>query len=552
MQNKRVKSEGSMQEKILKIMLLCLVIMGFSGCQEDSNEAGNPQPAKTPLPNPSEPDEDLSSTSDPSQEQENENVPPPPRIKSFSSFYGGSNICAILIDDSLKCWGAIPNPQLGIHRSKNGGYPYPVTKIDIGVGKTVKSFHHSRYNHACIVLNDNSLKCWGVNDTNGKLGVGGNNDRSIPTKVNLGENRTIKKFSMTDSYSCAILDDDSLKCWGKNNDGQLGVGDNDYRDTPALVDLGLERTAKSIHLMDNHACAVLDNDSLKCWGENNYHGRLGVGDNNDRNSPTAIVLGASRTVKSLYLLENRTCAILDNNSLQCWGRNESGQVGDGTTVSKDVPTVVDLGTSRTIKSLAMNENNTCAILDDNSLKCWGENFYGQVGVGDFNDRSTPTEVDLGENKTAKAIFISGESDINQRACAILNDDGLKCWGDNNHGRLGVGDIEDRNMPTAVNLGMNRTAKSLVMNNNNTCAILDNNGLKCWGDNHGQFAEGVAFEIDVPTEVETGQGRTISKIFLESGMLCAILDNDSLKCWGQWREGLSDFSCSSDHQSFCNN
>ena len=207
----------------------------------------------------------------------------------------------------------------------------------------------------------------------------------------MGDGRTAKAVSLGDSHTCAILDDDSLKCWGNNNYGKLGYNGSN-RFTPTAVGLGDGRTAKAIALGDNHTCAILDDDSLKCWGDGS---RLGVGASNSRFTPTAVDLGDSRMAKAIALGDGHTCAMLDDDSLKCWGANHREQLGDGTTTWRYTPTVVNLGDGRTAKAIALGDNHTCAILDNDSLKCWGSNDVGETGVATEHIGDDPNE--MGDN-----------------------------------------------------------------------------------------------------------------------------------------------------------
>ena len=187
------------------------------------------------------------------------------------------------------------------------------------------------------------------------------------------------------------LNDDSLVCWGHNAYGQLGVGDTSQLSdsnvaSPTPVTLGSGRTAKAVALGHYHTCAILSDDSLSCWGSN-YGGRLGVGDTTDRNSPTAVSLGSS-TVKAVALGQSHTCAILSDDSLSCWGKNTYGQLGVGDTTDRNSPTAVSLGSS-TVKAVALGGSHTCAILNDDSVKCWGYNYYGQLGMGVWMGNENP-------------------------------------------------------------------------------------------------------------------------------------------------------------------
>jgi alpha-tubulin suppressor-like RCC1 family protein len=198
---------------------------------------------------------------------------------------------------------------------------------------------------------------------------------------------------------------------------------------------------------------------------------------------------------------------LDNNQVKCWGVNWTGQRGAGLTrgtnkeIVGDEPgemgdalPVVNLGTGRTAKSISLGYEHTCALLDNNQIKCWGYNDFGQLGLGDIAFRgddngemgdALPT-VSLGTGRSAKSVS-AGE----HATCAVLDNNQLKCWGDNWRGELGLGDYLHRGIAPNemgdylpyVNLGTNRTVKSVVIGANaSLCAQLDNGLVKCWGVN----------------------------------------------------------------------
>ena len=157
------------------------------------------------------------------------------------------------------------------------------------------------------------------------------------------------------------MDDNSVKCWGRNSYGQLGLGDrndrgdgaNEMGDNLPAVSLGTGRTAKAISAGGHHTCALLDDNSVKCWGGNSY--QLGLGDQNNR--------------------------------------------GDGANEMGDNLPAVNLGTGRTAKAIGVGFDHTCALLDDNSVKCWGGNSYGQLGLGDQNNRGDGAN-EMGDNLPA--------------------------------------------------------------------------------------------------------------------------------------------------------
>jgi alpha-tubulin suppressor-like RCC1 family protein len=171
-------------------------------------------------------------------------------------------------------------------------------------------------------------------------------------KVNLGTGRSAKAISAGSDHTCAILDNDTVKCWGYGGYGVLGQGNtinrgdgaNEMGDSLPAIELGSGRTAKAISASDTyHTCALLDDDSIKCWGDNIW-GALGLGNTSGRG-------------------------------------DAAGEMGD------NLPTV-NLGTGRTAQAVTTGRYHTCALLDDDSVKCWGQNNYGQLGQDDTTVRGT--------------------------------------------------------------------------------------------------------------------------------------------------------------------
>ena len=323
--------------------------------------------------------------------------------------------CAILSQGKVKCWGNNTDGQLGLNSQTSIGKQiqdmnHNLPTIDLAEKVTQLTLGN---NFACVLLQNQNVQCWG-NNIYGQLGLGDRNargDHTLPvgsTTINLGTGRTAKSITAGDSHACAILDNNTVKCWGRNLYGQLGQGNvTEYGsipnmgDTLPVVNLGAGRTAKSITAGNSHTCAILDNNTVKCWG-NNSSGQLGLGDENRRgdglnemgDALPVVNLGTGHTAKSITAGNSHTCAILDNNTIKCWGNNNSGQLGlddtskrgDGVNEMGDALPVVNLGVGRTAKSITAGFENTCAVLDNQMLKCWGNNSSGQLGLGDTNHR----------------------------------------------------------------------------------------------------------------------------------------------------------------------
>ena len=458
---------------------------------------------------------------------------------------GVTHTCAILNDDKVKCWGAGSDGQLGNGATSDSNSPVSVT---LG-SNTAKKISVGGF-HTCAILDDNSVACWGDNII-GQLGLGNPNvDKNVPTGVNLGTSRTATAIRSGHNHTCALLDNDSVKCWGRNDHGELGDRSHINRNAPVTVPLGSGRTATAIHVKGRKTCAILDDGSLLCWGENAY-GQLGDGTTTHRNTPVAVDLGEGRTATAVGGGPNHTCAILDDESVKCWGDNYFGQAGVPTSHRGDQ--AGEMGENlKFVKfekekekplpeiTLALGLRHTCAIDEEGGLSCWGGNDYNQLGVGTVSTQSctddddnkqnclkSPTLVNLGEGSLALKMGIGSS-----HSCALLDDGSSKCWGRGDFGQLGNGATGDRNVPVAVNLADGERAKAIIAGNDNTCAILNDGSLKCWGYNaHGAVGDGTTNDRNNPVAIDLGEGKSASAVDVGSGHVCAILNDGSLKCWG---------------------
>jgi alpha-tubulin suppressor-like RCC1 family protein/fibronectin type 3 domain-containing protein len=389
---------------------------------------------------------------------------------------GSFRSCARLDNGTVKCWGYNLNGELGLGDTANRGDQAgemgdSLPTVSLGTGRTATALAPGGA-YTCALLDNGTVKCWGHNGV-GQLGLGDTAHRgdgpgemgdSLPT-VSLGTGRTATALAAGSGHTCARLDNGSVKCWGANSSGQLGLGDTAHRGDQAgemgeslpTVSLGTGRTATALAPGGEHTCALLDNGTVKCWG-NSFYGQLGLGDQAQRgdgpgemgDSLPTVSLGSGRTATALAAGNfHHTCALLDNGTVKCWGYNFNGELGLGDTAHRgdgpgemgdSLPTV-SLGTGRTATALAVGSFHSCARLDNGSVKCWGWNLYGQLGLGDKGNRgdgaaemgdSLPA-VSLGTGRTVTALAAGGYHN-----CARLDNGSVKCWGYNSSGQLGLG------------------------------------------------------------------------------------------------------------------
>ncbi|MFL2985198.1 MAG: putative Ig domain-containing protein [Candidatus Poseidoniaceae archaeon] len=345
--------------------------------------------------------------------------------------------------------------------------------------------------NTCALDSNQNVFCWGRNG-NGQIGNGqtgtaacgtsGHKCKDIPTATNdLGSD--VISLAFGHQHACGLLDTGAVKCWGRNNAGQLGTSGGD-KDTPQTINLGSGRTATSIYAGGHYTCAILDDTSVKCWGQNT-DGQLGIGSNLNTNTPTTInTLGSGRTAVSLATAMSTVCALLDDGSVKCWGDDAYGQLGNGgtnTDTNSPSSSAINLGSGRTAKAITGGEFHFCAILDDDSIKCWGHGANGKLGTGSHADRTTPTSTSGSFATGRYAVAIDAGYD---HTCAILDNGQLTCWGSDSDGQLGNGattGTKSSLQSSTVSLGTGRTAISISAGGTHTCAQLDNNELMCWGN-----------------------------------------------------------------------
>jgi cysteine-rich repeat protein len=388
---------------------------------------------------------------------------------------GYAHSCGLGSSGKVQCWGNNWIGQLGVGDTVNRGFNESemgpnLPAVALGTGKSAVALS-SGADTTCAILNDGGVKCWGSN-AGGQLGVGDTANRgSAPNHlgdnlpaVPLGSGRTAIQVAVGHAHACALLDDHSMKCWGYNLHGELGQEDGESRgdvlgelgDALPPIKLGTGRSALAIAAGAYHTCAVLDDFSVKCWGMGDW-GQLGLGDPGDRGYASGhmgdglptVDLGTGRSARDIAAGEYHSCAVLDDGSVKCWGYGEYGQLGQGDTQARgdgfglmgDALAPIQLGTGRSAKRVFAGVYKTCAILDNDSVKCWGMNYYGGLGVGDTATRGDgPNEmgdflpaVSLGSGRTAKSLAV-GDS----HTCALLDNETVKCWGNNSYGQLGLG------------------------------------------------------------------------------------------------------------------
>ena len=439
-----------------------------------------------------------------------ESTPSDGSITAISS--GMMHTCAVMDTGGVKCWGNNLYGQLGIGKESHNELPTKITGLS-----DVTAISAGGY-FTCALLSTGGVKCWGANWSGG-LGDGTTNSKVTPVNV-LGLSSGVTALEAGFDHACALLSTGGVKCWGANWSGQLGDGTTDSRTTPTDV-VGLSSGVSSISFGLMLGCAVMSSSGgVTCWGSNGYGQR---GSNPGSTSTPTVVSGLSSGVVAVSTGYLNVCALLSTGGVKCWGGNSSGQLGDGTTTSRTDPTAVSGLSGVTAIDVGMYQHS-CALLSTGVVSCWGANSYGQLGDGVNPLRSSPTDV-FGLSSGVTALSAGRFA-----SCGVLSSGGVKCWGNNGYGGLGVSSPRYHNKPvTPDGLGDN-VYVATTQGWYHTCALLSTGGVTCWGSNgSGQLGDGTTDYRSTPTDVSSLSG--VTAIASGDQHTCALLSTGYVKCWG---------------------
>ena len=321
-------------------------------------------------------------------------------------------------------------------------------------------------------------------------------------------------------HSCATFQGGATQCWGTNADGQLGDESVGLARSPAAVP-GLSSGVTAIAAGYAHTCARLTGGAVKCWGANGS-GRVGDNSTATRLAPVDVA-GLSSGVVTLAAGGAHTCALLTGGAVKCWGANDWGQVGDNSTTTRLTPVDV-AGLSSGVTAIAAGYDHTCALLTGGAVKCWGDNFWGQLGDNSTNSQFAPVDVaGLSSGVTAIAAGYA-------HTCARLTGGAVKCWGANGSGQVGDNSTATRLAPVDVS-GLSSGVVTLSAGGFHTCALLTGGAVKCWGRNtSGQVGDNSTTTRLTPADV-AGLSSGVTAIAAGYDHTCARLSGGALKCWG---------------------
>ncbi|MEY4633172.1 MAG: hypothetical protein RLZ18_544, partial [Actinomycetota bacterium] len=419
-----------------------------------------------------------------------------------------------------------------------GGIPAQFSAARAGAKK-----FSSGWSHSCFLREDGFPVCWGVDADGAVDGVygshvigdspsemGGGLIRMVPRTSN-GTIVPATAVATGGSASCLIDSNSALRCWGRNTDGNLGIGSTVSAGLGNAVPFGSDQVSDVVlggnaNSSSYFTCALFQAGTVKCWGSNS-HGQLGIGNivsPNNKIGDTSgeiealapINFGTGVTATAVSAGSQFACAIasggtrnLPSGSVLCWGDNSNAQLGIGNIVSPnniigdspsemgDALSPVNLGAGRSALAISAGDNFVCALRDNYTVVCWGTDYYGTLGqnltfatkIGDApNEIAGLSPISLGLN--AGETVVQVESGF-RHACALTSASRLKCWGYNNRGQLGLGNITDFGLTASpmsslsfvdVGLAAGETITTVSAGSRFTCVLTSLNAVKCWGGN----------------------------------------------------------------------
>jgi alpha-tubulin suppressor-like RCC1 family protein len=460
--------------------------------------------------------------------------------------------CALTCNGKVYCWGADDQGQLG-NGVSIGSSSLPVT-VDTSALAGEKTFIQitTGGEHTCALTSGGRVFCWGSNQV-GQLGDGGGvNNSHLPVAIDLSNitgEKSFKYISARGRHTCGITGQGDLYCWGNDTYDQLGNGSGaNSSPRPMAVDVNnVVGDASFIQVAcgSEHTCALSVQGVAYCWGRDN---RGQAGNNNG-----AEVLGVPMAVDTSTITEEKefvqiaaggetTCAVTAQGYSYCWGRNDNGEVGNGTlTEGEYTPQKVDtnvISGEQAAIQITVNTYHSCLLTSEGKSFCWGLDADGLLGNGEtLGDSSRPSPLDLQQ--------VRGYQSFKQIAagwyhtCGLTSEGEAYCWGLDDQGQLGDGEPkENKQHPVRVEASAITTRQLFIeieAAQYHSCAINTAGKPYCWGLNlDGQVGDNSQENREIPVEVDladVGNVKSFKKIAAGYISSCGLASDGRIYCWG---------------------
>ena len=429
----------------------------------------------------------------------------------------------------VRCWGYNYYGQLG-----DGTITNSLTSVLVSGLSNIIQIAMGTHD-SCALMGSGpeagQVRCWGYNGS-GQLGDSTTIDRTTPVLVSGLSN--VSQITTGSYHSCALVESSQVRCWGRNNDGELGDGTTMYRTTPVPVKQELK---EQIAVGREHSCSLSKAGQVRCWG---YNGNGQLGDGTRTTRLTSVLVSGLNNVSQIALGDYHSCAVIGSGpeagQVRCWGYNNNGQLGDGTTTNSNTPVLVS-GLNN-VSQIALGYTHSCAVIGSGSeagqVRCWGSNYNGQLGDGTTTDRLMP-ELVSGLNNVSQVTV------GNTHSCGLMGSGPeagqVRCWGDNTYGKLGDGTMANSSTPVLVS-GLNNVSQ-IALGYHHSCGLMGSGPeagqVRCWGYNgEGELGDGTTIAVRLTSVLVSGLNN-VSQIALGYSHSCAVIGSGpeagQVRCWG---------------------
>lgn len=438
---------------------------------------------------------------------------------------GGETSCVITDAATVKCWGSNASGQLG--NGSVGGWS--LTPVDV-VGLAGVADLAVGQSSACALINDGTVKCWGDNSV-GVLAVGPGSLASSGTPVPISGISGASRLTVGGIGSACVVTGGLVKCWGYNLSDALGTASDGLMVLVPEPVVGIAGGATDVSHDGRHGCAVVAGGA-RCWG---YNDARSVVDSATASYDSAqMVVGLATGVSQVRSASDSTCVLTTAGAVRCFGEGGLGRNGNGSNSDQVAPGVVAVASGAT--DLTLGGGHACALVGT-TAKCWGLNFYGQVGDPaanySYNAPVTPAGLD------------SGVTDIDaggSNTCAMQSGV-VKCWGENGNGANGDGTGASSATPLTVP-GLESGVTSIATGPFHSCAVSASSTLRCWASNGSrQLGDGTTTTRFQPVLAsELNSVGVVRQAAAAGATTCIRLSTNALRCVGSdWRGQLGDDS-----------
>jgi alpha-tubulin suppressor-like RCC1 family protein len=431
--------------------------------------------------------------------------------------------CALRSNGTVACWGSNVYGQLGdgSEPDPDNYYNYSTVPVEVVEVSDVVAIAGSREGN-CALLSDGSVWCWG----NVPEFITGSVQTTPIEMTGFG---AVASLAGTSAGFCLTRPDGTAECWGYNGDGGFGDGTVVSSSTPVAVS-GLTDVVKVVgSSAANHLCALRENGSVACWGDNGS-GQLGNGEVGLSMSSTPLEVAGDAEFVGLSVGNNHSCGTTATGEVWCWGGNFDGEVGNGQ-VWQPQPTPAAIPNLDDATGVTAGNSVTCVLREGGSVDCLGYNAYGQLGDGTTESRVAPTSVvDLDD-----ATRVSAGFDV---TCAVRDDATVQCWGNNVYGMFGTNPyVENGVVSSAVPVTVPDVTDAVQVSVGMSlgCALTSTGTVQCWGVSSELTEEGYSRAYLSPTLISGVAGATGISTGMDTA--CAVLSDGTVKCWGQGGYGV---------------